>query len=479
MHKTFWQILITLTFLLVACGQSTPALQATPQPDQPTTTSSPPPTATPTRTALPSPTPTATITPLPTIPTFTPTFDASKIVTVTPAPKAECPQPDNPSQVDFAIYPSGQKYADHPTIATILDFLNSGGQMEQLDSELRQIDALYSIKDITNDGIPDLIVVSGSAYQTANILWCQNGRYNLFPNDIVEAETLGSDNVKFEMRDLNQNSIPEVLSIGDGKVGLNVNLLEWNGETFIDLTTSETQINANMINASKDDFELRDINKDGISELILKGYPNSWYYPGEPLRNQTDTYHWNDKNYSSSTSFSSPQYRFQAIQDADQKTANGEYEKAIQLYQEVIFNNKLDWWSPERREFLLTFLHNPNTPSPSQINKLSGLTEYPRLAAYAYYRIMLLHLVKENELDAIVIYDILQEKFGDDPYGFPYVEMASAFWDAYQSTHKMYDGCAAAIQYAAVHPEILTPLGSDYHGSQSHQYKPEDVCPFR
>ncbi len=67
----------------------------------------------------------------------------------------------------------------------------------------------------------------------------------------------------------------------------------------------------------------------------------------------------------------------------------------------------------------------------------------------------------------------------DDPYAHPYVEMATAFWEAYQSTHRMYDGCVAAIQYAVEHPEILIPLGSDYHGSQSHIYVPADVCPFR
>ena len=39
--------------------------------------------------------------------------------------------------------------------------------------------------------------------------------------------------------------------------------------------------------------------------------------------------------------------------------------------------------------------------------------------------------------------------------------------------------CAAAIGYAAAHPQILTPLGSDYHGAQSHRYVPADVCPFR
>jgi len=106
-------------------------------------------------------------------------------------------------------------------------------------------------------------------------------------------------------------------------------------------------------------------------------------------------------------------------------------------------------------------------------------TEHPRLAAYAYYRIMLLHVVQGHESDAITVDNIPQEKFGNDQYTRPYAEMAIAFWDAYQSTHKMYYGCAAAIQYAVEHPEVLIPLGSDYHGSQSKIYKLEDVCPFR
>lgn len=92
---------------------------------------------------------------------------------------------------------------------------------------------------------------------------------------------------------------------------------------------------------------------------------------------------------------------------------------------------------------------------------------------------MLLHTVRGYESDAGTVYNTLQQKFGSDPDGRPYAEMASAFWDAYQSTHKMYDGCAAAIHYAAEHPEILIPLGSHYHGAQSHTYVPADVCPFR
>jgi len=279
----------------------------------------------------------------------------------------------------------------------------------------------------------------------------------------------------YSITDLNQNGIPEVLSVGDGRVGLNINLLEWNGETFLDLTSSEKKFNASMTGASSDDFELMDINFDGVPELILKGTPNSWYYPGEPLRTQMDTYEWNGKTYYPSTFFDIPQYRFQAIQDGDRLTIQGKYSKAIKLYQDAINSESLDWWSKERFETNRDAAINFTTPTAIAPDP----TEYPRLAAYAYYRIMLIQLVQSNESEATTTYNTLQQEFGNDPYARPYGEMASAFWEAYQSAHSVYDGCAAAIQYAVEHPDILTPLGSDYHGWQSHIYVAADVCPFR
>jgi hypothetical protein len=127
--------------------------------------------------------------------------------------------------------------------------------------------------------------------------------------------------------------------------------------------------------------------------------------------------------------------------------------------------------------FHANYFHDP-TPTPNPSLTLDP-AEYPSLASYAYYRIMLLNLLQENEKEADTDYKTLQQKFGSDPYGQPYVEMATAFWETYQSTHKIYDGCAATIEYAAEHPDILIPLGSDYHGSQSHTYVPVDICPFR
>jgi hypothetical protein len=171
-------------------------------------------------------------------------------------------------------------------------------------------------------------------------------------------------------------------------------------------------------------------------------------------------------------------YRFQAVEDADRATLLGEYDSALSLYQDVIFSDKLDSWSEERALQISARLEVwYGTPTPTAFPE--DKTEYPRLAAYAYYRMVILHTFLSEMEAAQVKYATLQEKFPTGSPGQPYVEMASAFWDAWQSTHKMYDGCAAAIGYAAAHPEILTPLGSDYHGQQSHIYVPADVCPFR
>jgi hypothetical protein len=152
----------------------------------------------------------------------------------------------------------------------------------------------------------------------------------------------------------------------------------------------------------------------------------------------------------------------------------------LSFYQAAIFDDRLEWWSPEREVYEIhthraQFDATPTIFPTPQLN----IAEYHQLAAYAYYRIMLLHFVQENEADAETAYMTPQERFGSDLYAQPYIEMATAFWEAYQPTQNMYDGCAAAIQYAAAHPEILIPLGSDYHGWQSRTYIPADVCPFR
>jgi len=291
---------------------------------------------------------------------------------------------------------------------------------------------------------------------------------------------------------LNKNGIPEIVLYNLVHYGyVAVSVFEWDGNTFrslIDMGRYSSTDPTIIDGVSTTDYNLRliDTNRDGLKEIVLVYDVNQLcggfgdFCDGTPAREQTTILGWNGQNYVVRQRYYAPaQYRFQAIQDGDTASSQKEYDKALSLYQEAIFSDKLQGYSPEihdnlRAQWDAKYRTTP-TPTPYPI----ALDEYPKLAAYAYYRIMLLHLVQGHEPDATTVYNTLQQKFGNDQYGHLYVEMATAFWNVYQSTHKMYASCAAAIDYAVKHPEILTPLGSDYHGSQSHIYVPADVCPFR
>lgn len=278
--------------------------------------------------------------------------------------------------------------------------------------------------------------------------------------------------------------MPEIITIkrsGSGYGLYSIDILEWDGKAFHNLSPNLVQHDVeNVI------IEKSDVDNSIELQLVIGGQHWSCCYPNQfPLREFTDTYKWSNVTLEQyKRQFNKPEFRFQATQDGDMETSSGNYDDAKNLYQKAISNAALDWWSKERAEFTNMYFRsghpetNP-TPPPVELDDKAIKYEYNSIAAYAHYRIMLLDLVQGQESEAFATYQTLQDIFGKDPYGSPYVAMATSFWNAYQTNHKMYDGCAAAIQYAAEHPEILIPLGSDYHGSQSHTYIPSDVCPFR
>ena len=476
--------LIGFVWLVSSCA---PANQITPVLiiDSATATPSPLPTAT--RTSLPTATPTAStpalapgasVTPLPTIPTFTPTFDASTILTVTPAPKAECPK-ENPNLAPTFYVPIHPGCFDTDrcvfsgTDKEILEFLNKGGTVQS--AILRLKTAIYgnyqdySYRDLTGDKISDLMFIDFSYQQRMHILYCSNGQYEVFTS---EKDPYGSDLMVWKpiIQDLNHNNLPEILFFQAIGVGCcKIFTLEWDGTTFQDLSPNGfTQVEPTI----------KDLDNNGTLEIV--GGANTEVYPVGLNRFGTIVFSWDGNTYElTKESFPSPTFRIQAVYDGDWETLNEDFEKALYFYQTVIDDLTLESWSDARSLYEQRNGEFRGASTLTEPTPLPDLTEYPRLAAYAYYRIMLLHLVQGNESDASATHDTLQQKFRSDAYGRPYVEMATAFWEAYQSTHKMYNGCAAAIQYAAEHPEILIPLGSDYHGSQAEIYKPEDVCPFR
>ncbi len=484
--KKLLSLIFAISLTLSACGT------AATQPALPAQTSTPtkPPTATqtlipPTATFTPSP----TITTLPTIPTFTPTFDVSTIVTVTPAQKAECPaiNPNVQLNISFDIFQDNGRDAIN---SKVLEFLNQGGSPQLVVRNVRSnkyfstdfLPEEHAIEaDITGDGVSDLLIAPELYY---SIFSCKNGSYKLL-DSYMPAEPHRIDFTA--VKDTNNNGLPEIYIYINECMGwkcYSLTVFEWNGTALKSMIFDWRNNECTDLN---EPFEvvLKDIDNDNIEELTLIGKIPPW--PDEfsfPNRDETRICKWSKEGFVFyQKKFSEPKYRFQALQDADIAAAQGELNKALGLYQRTISDQNLEWWSLSRRfheyeklaKGYFNFYPTP-TPDPTLI---PDPAEYPSLAAYAYYRIMLLYLALGQESEAASTYQTLQETFGTDSYATPYVEMAIAFWEAYQSTHKMYDGCATAIQFAIEHPEILIPLGSDYHGWQSHTYEPADVCPFR
>ena len=469
--KKLLSLIFTISLTLSACG--TAATQSA----LPAQTSTP--TLAPTETQTPIPL-TATITPLPTIPTFTPTFDVATIVTVTPAEKAVCPQNNSETKLDSTpFYENREKVFDDQIFKIILEYLNTGGSRKAINAELLNRDkygyVLGSTKEmeLTNDDNTEFIVEIGAGF---GIYTCKNGLYELSLNlNGVAGEPASIVGIK----DMNLNGTSEIVAGIKFCAGhcFDISIFEWNGQEFQNLL-GEWQTTTSV------EEKILDVNNDDVYELIIEGpFPSMGEYIDYiPMRGQKDIYIWNGQIFTPSRpEFSAPEYRFQAIQDADINVLDGYFDKALKLYENVIFNKELKWWSESRRDYEIqkySDYWNPAKPT-LQPEPPEDSAEYPHLAAYAYYRIMLLHLAQGQEAEAASTYQTLQEIFGNDPYATSYVDMATAFWESYQSTHRMYDGCAAAIQYAVEHPEILIPLGSDYHGWQSHIYEPADVCPFR
>jgi hypothetical protein len=330
---------------------------------------------------------------------------------------------------------------------------------------------------VTGDGVADLVFVDFGYPRRVHILICNGGRFEqITPKDI---KYIAGTDLMFA-GDFNKNGLNEIVIESywcSGTGCQEISVIEWNGNEFKDLFWYTGFEGLNHI-------EIKNLDQNGTSDIVTKSgiLGASIYVYGYPWRQEIRVFKWNGAAYVlDSTEYTPPIFRFQAVQDGDAAFLNKQYDKAISFYQQAIFNS-LDWWSKERKGyFVLEGTDESLRPTPLAFvpKPVFDSTEYPRLAAYAYYRMVILHTFIGQMDSAHVKYVTLQEKFPAGNPGHPYVEMVSAFWDAYQSSGKMYNACAAAIAYADAHPEILTPLGSDYHGAQSHKYVPVDVCPFR
>ena len=377
----------------------------------------------------------------------------------------------------------------------ILDYLNSQGSADGLQIALSSLSLnlddiawktkaqVYTI-DATNDSVPDIIIgliFSTDEYDFSDgFLWvfsCSEGKFQKVHSEYIGSIQFSENDGIREVRDMNLNHIPEIVYSYIDNVGAHgyftrpFFILEWDGTHFADLIEykgfydpSVTVAYATVYNG---DGDIIDTDGDDTLELVLSNGIAGHY--GGPQRRRTDILAWNGEAYSLSRwEYEPATYRFQAVQDGDDATRFGDYQQALASYQKAIFDEALFGW--QAGYYLDLYAPTPPVPDPD---------ERPRLEAYARYRIVLLHTVQGNFAAAQTVYETLQMKFQPDAVGYPYAELAAAFWNEFILTEDISSACRKAIDYAGAHEEdLLGPLGPGFYGVQGFYYSAEDLCPF-
>ncbi len=245
-------------------------------------------------------------------------------------------------------------------------------------------------------------------------------------------------------------------------------------------------------------FSFANTDSDPLLELIVTLYP-SWekkrYEDGFPWRTVYDHYKWNGSNFIFARHiYSSPAFRFQAVNDGDWAFLYGDYINAISHYRLAISDDSLLWYTEERRMYSLIhdipWAFRDVTPIPATYDP----NEYPNLAAYSYFRMMLADIKLGRLSFAQTTYDWLQINFPTGKPGHAYAELAGEFWDVYKISQNFAMACSVVNDYAKLYPEeifrylsnsaiidgikINWPNAINF-GEQSSElrYSPELICP--
>ena len=379
------------------------------------------------------------------------------------APPLPTPADSSPLCLPFKEGISLPATAFAETPQAILDFLNAGGSVAALDEALYQANMAnqpiaVGAVDLTGDGVQDVAV---SIYDQASTLVppagklliyvCQEGVYRLLHHQ-PSAKGMGAPGIRY-LQDLNQDSLAELVA-GSPACGAStcfeeVKILGWTGAGFENLLIGSTiEIPSPVIN-------LVDSQGDGIYDLELAGGGFGSVGAG-PQRSLSmvwaynpATARWQDPQ----ERLESSNYRIHVLQDADQSALGRKFEQALLGYGQVVDDASLvDWNEPE--------------------------VEKPNLAAYALFKIGLTHLLLDQPDLAQAAFDRQEADFPAGALGHAYVELAEAFQEAFPAGG-VPNGCVAARQYAADHPqEVLVPLSSEMFGYANPDYSPQDICPW-
>ena len=404
--------------------------------------------------------PTPTEIPASPTPRWTATHTAEPTIDLTGF--GECPLEDKAAVLDLSG--SDLVEVDHADI--MLTYLNAGGSpnklIERYRNAYRWADKRHlHAHDLSGDGVSEVVFLEVSDRVDVLIFVCRNGLFEAheatsfgFETDPRETPRPADGGIEV-MRDLDHDDIHDlVLVLGDDRE-LKVEVLQWADYHFKSVTrAAESEDPACVTMYGPSDLDVEDVDQDRVFELVLEQeIPiDLELLEGLPWRRETRTCFWNGTYFElGRVDFSRATYRFQAVQDGDRFFLYGEYERALQAYQNGYIQNQLEWYS-QQRKFQLTQVTLQSlsefdlTPAPPPEEDLA---EYSFLAAYSRFRIVVLYLVIER-----------------------------LFWDGYQNTNSLAEGCRLAVQFVDIRPDLLVHIGAGHHGWQSPVYEASDICPI-
>lgn len=420
---------------------------------------------------------------------FSKEFTPTPKPTYTPLPfSARCDYKAPDVQLDTS-------WGDGSPVPVVEHFLNLGGDPQDLRKYFD-----ITIKDLNNDGVDEIIVIKNLPMSSIYIFSCINGAYK---SSLEDSDFYPVNSIKIlSTDDINKDGLPEIV-LRDLSCFMSgcayLSIAEWDGTKFATLIkdgSGTTTENYAEIFYYKDAY-LKDIDNDGIPELIGLSSPNEDQDPGGlPWRVETYTYKWDGEHYKPLlVEYSEPHYIFQAVQDGDSYVLDGQYEKALASYKNAIQNDKLEWWSEDRFNALrANYGIGPCAEKGAKCpaTKIDA-NEKPILQAYSYFRMMVTQLMMgqpsgaENTYKTMLMaYPLDADKkiivvAGNSPAvtGSIISKMADAFWQEYQASHSMGNACKKAVAFANTQAPFWQYIGSSYMGFQMRTYHAEDVCPFK
>ncbi|MEJ2148006.1 MAG: hypothetical protein P8Z40_00850, partial [Chloroflexota bacterium] len=395
---------------------------------------------------------------------------------------ATCPAAGTPSLPTSS--PSFNRYAE-----VIVQYLSDGGPTTILEAALRRWDALTergglvrADRDFTGDGVPEVLI---SVFDPQNedrfpqpgellVFGCEDEAYRLLYQAgyaldqgapvIVSADDINGD----YLNDL----VYAYQTCGEQVCYGHVEAVEWS------LTLGNFgSILGEEVVEPQPEVLISDIESDGLGEIVVTAGLISGLDAG-PQRTYTRIYAWDGSTYTlSETIYSPTEYRIHVIYDGDDALLAGDYLKAIDFYEQAIEDDQLLSW------------RFPN--------------EVGYLRAFARYRLMLTHVLRDNISAAQAAHDELVESFipptpvpvegeeGGESEGEPPVEttpilgpapgvefarMADFFWADFAVNRDVARACDLVVGYASATPGIFDILNS--FGYANRTYTPDDMCPF-